>query len=298
MNVVMAWPVAKLSPPNCKQRAQNQQMNAHAQRAHHAEEHKAHIHQVAEVLVDQQLEVLQADHDVELAFAVLALPKAVRHFADAQARIRREHDVEQNLEADRRKPVRKPLEGREAHHEKSAHGIGERVLGAHQAQPLAQLAQLHAPACELAHAAAGDVARAHHQVEILFAHAAQHLGQHAFVVLQVRIHHGHIRRRRGQNSLNARRGQPAPPDPLQHAHIVVLLGQPPHRVRGAVGRVVVDKDHFVANAGERLRQPLDKRAHVPALVECGKHDRQIVGHSFLRGAEVARPTWPATVQLL
>ena len=76
---------------------------------------------------------------------------------------------------------------------------------------------------KFAHAAAGDVARAHHQVEIFFAHAAQHLRQNAFVVLHVGIHHRDKRRRRAQNSLDARRGQPAPPDPLQHAQIVVLL---------------------------------------------------------------------------
>ena len=168
------------------------------------------------------------------------------------------------------------------------------MLRAHQAQPLAQLAQLHAPRGKLAHAAAGDVARAHHQVEILFADAAQHLRQNALVVLQVRIHHRHKGRRRGQNSLNARRGQAPPSNPVQHAHIVVPLGQPAHRVRSAVRRVVIHKNHFVMNAGKRLFQALDQRAHVSSLVKCGKHDRQIVGHSFLRGAvALPRPPGPA-----
>jgi hypothetical protein len=170
-----------------------------------------------------------------------------------------------------------------AHHEEAAHGIAELVLGAHQAQPPAQLAQLHPPACKLAHAAAGNVARAHHQIEILFAHAAQHLGQNAFVVLQVRVHHGYKGRRRGQNSLNARRGQSAPSDPVQHAQIVVLA-QPAAAPRRRCRRASRRPQRSLRSECRRAPSPGDRQsAHVPALVERGQHDRQIVGHVFLRG---------------
>ena len=77
------------------------------------------------------------------------------------------------------------------------------MLGAHQAQPPAQLAELDARLSKLAHAAAGDVARAHHQVEIFFTDAMKHLGQDAFVVLHVRVHDGDKRCRCAQNSLDA-----------------------------------------------------------------------------------------------
>ena len=77
-------------------------MHAYAQGAYHREEHKAHIHQVAQVFIDQQLKVFEPHHYIEFAFAVLAQAEAIRHLADAQAGPRRKHDVEQNLEADAR----------------------------------------------------------------------------------------------------------------------------------------------------------------------------------------------------
>ena len=115
-------------------------------------------------------------------------------------------------------------------------------------------------------------------------------------MLQVCIHHGHEGRRRGQNSLDARRGQSTPSDAVQHTQIVMVAGQPPHHIRGAVGRVVIHKNHFVVNARKRPRQAIDHRTHVSALVKCGQHDRQIVGHALLRCAQKVAGLQPATAR--
>ena len=82
-------------------------MNRKTRRADQSEEDEARIDQIARQLGEQQAEELQADLDVELALALLALAEDIGLLGDAQIRPRGRDDVEQDLEADRRQFCRR-----------------------------------------------------------------------------------------------------------------------------------------------------------------------------------------------
>ena len=61
-------------------------------------ENKTHRHQAAERLVQEKVEILEADHDIEFALAVLARAELIREFARPQLAPGRKNDVQQDLE--------------------------------------------------------------------------------------------------------------------------------------------------------------------------------------------------------
>jgi hypothetical protein len=63
-----------------------------------------------------------------------------------------------------------------------------------------------------------------------------------------------------------------------------VQGEPPYQGRCAVRGIVVDEDYLVTNTDKCFLKAFDQQAYVPYLVKGRKHNRQIVRHSFLRGA--------------
>ena len=100
-------------------------MDDGADGADEAEEDEADRDVAADELVEDELEVLEADDEVELALAVLAEAEVVGDFADADLAIGGEDDVEQDLEADGGEAMGDALEEGAANDEEAAHGIGE-----------------------------------------------------------------------------------------------------------------------------------------------------------------------------
>ena len=133
-------------------------MDDGADGADEAEEDEAHGDVTADELVEDELEVLEADDEIELALAVLAKAEVVGDFADADLAIGGEDDVEKDLEADAGEAVGDALEEGAAHDEEAAHGIGEGGMALDAGETAAEAAEADAPAAEVAHAAAADVA--------------------------------------------------------------------------------------------------------------------------------------------
>ena len=94
-------------------------------------------------------------------------------------------------------------------------------------------------------------------------------------MLQVGVHDGDVRGEIALDTLDHRRGQPAPAEPADAAHAPIGGAGQPQRLDGAVGRVVVDEHDLPADAVERLRQLLQERDDVVALVEGGDDDDEL-----------------------
>ena len=103
----------------------------------------------------------------------------------------------------------------------------------------------------------------------------QHLGQQAFVVLQVPVHDGDEGRGAGHGALDHRAGQAASAHPVQALDPRVLDGDGLDLGRGAVGRVVVDEDDFPDDVGQHRLQLGDQLGDIGPLVEGGDHHRQL-----------------------
>ena len=90
-------------------------------------------------------------------------------------------------------------------------------------------------------------------------------------MLQIGVHHGDVRRCRRHHPFDACRRQPAPIDALEHPHPPVSSRHLPHGLGRTVGRVVIDDDDLVADAGEDEVEPSNELDHIFALVE-RRHD--------------------------
>ncbi len=89
MPVAEAWDSMKLKCSHFEKQAEQQEVNDGADGADEAEEDEADGDVAADELVENELEVFEADDEVELALAVLAEAEVVGDFADADLAIGR-----------------------------------------------------------------------------------------------------------------------------------------------------------------------------------------------------------------
>src|ERR1700693_2893416 len=95
----------------------------HAHGAHDAEDQKTNRHDVADLLVNEQLQVFETDSDIQFAGAVQALAKSVRNLADPQGASRRGDHVKQDLETDPRGGTNDFFQKIASHNKKAPHRI-------------------------------------------------------------------------------------------------------------------------------------------------------------------------------
>src|SRR5205823_8961124 len=137
-------------------------------------------------------------------------------------------DVEQYLEALRRKLRRQLFEPVTADHEEAAHGIGD--FDAEHA--LCNLGGKHAGAGALlvkaVGAAALNVTAANYQFRLPALREREHFWQLRLVMLQIGIDHGRIGRAGSQNAFDAGTGQAAPADATDAADAGIASRQVPH----------------------------------------------------------------------
>ena len=202
---------------------------------------------------------------------MLARAEGEGNFDGPQLALRGGHDIEQDLEALGGELRRQLLEAVAADHEEAAHGIGDLDLQHAPGDFGCQRADAGALLVEAVGAAALDIAAADHEFRLTALQQGDHLRQLRFVVLQIGVHHRRIGGARRQDALDAGAGQAAPPDPPDTADPGVLPRQGPHHLPGTVRRIVIDKDDFPGDAGERRVQPPVKYRDVVAFVE-GRDD--------------------------
>ena len=77
---------------------EREEMHGEPRRTHDGEEYEADRQAIPRQLGEQQPEVFEHDHVVELRFPVLARPEHERQFCDAQAATARGEDVQEDLE--------------------------------------------------------------------------------------------------------------------------------------------------------------------------------------------------------
>ena len=108
-------------------------MHDEARRADEAEQDEAQRDHVARELCQHEAEEIQRHHGIELALAMQPRAESEGHFHGAQFAPGGGDDVEQDLEALRRKLRRELLEAVAADRKETAHGIGnldaQRPLG-------------------------------------------------------------------------------------------------------------------------------------------------------------------------
>jgi hypothetical protein len=95
----------------------------------------------------------------------------------------------------------------------------------------------------------------------------EHARQQHLVMLQVAIHHREIGRAARQHALDAGRTEPASAKALPATDTALRPRQLAHHVSRAVRRIVVDKDDFLDEAGERSVEALDHQRDLAAHVE-------------------------------
>ena len=128
---------------------------------------------------------------------------------------------------------------------------------------------------ELAGAAAAHVAARHRQIRLLAARHVEQLGNQGLIVLQVRVHHGEVRRGARQHAFDARGGEAAPADALDAAHPGIALRALAHQVFAAVVGIVDHDDGFPVEAGERLLERIQQPRQVLALAKRRHHDGKL-----------------------
>ena len=188
-------------------------------------------------------------------------------------------------------------------HEEAAHRIAERNRQDAPRQRGGQTADRAARFVEGAGAAAFDVAAGGDEVCLAGAQGGQHGGQHAFVMLQVGIHHGDEGRAGRQDAFDAGAGQAAAADTAQAAHARIDCGDRLGGFGRAVGRIVVDEDRFPGDAVKRRVEPAHQFGHIVPLLEGRKDNGQLDPGTRLRRCErqwngvghtrlLASPWWP------
>jgi hypothetical protein len=247
-------------------------VHEHACAAHQREGDKAHRHPAADGLVEQQHRVFPRDLAVELALAVAAVAEGVAHLGEAQRPGAGGEQVDQDLEAERRELAHGIHERCAGHHEVSAHRIAEFRRHEPPGQARGQTADPRPSGIPAAEAPPARMAAADNDVESLLFQAREHFRQNRLVVLQVGVHHRHVRCAGGENALDACGRQAAPADPLHAAHPRIARGERPNGLARGVAGVVVDEHHLPGDAGQRLFERAHQFRHVFALVERGHND--------------------------
>ena len=218
-----------------EEEAEQQQMDDGADGADEAEEDKADGDVAADEFVEDELEVFEADDEVELALAVLAEAEVVGDFADANLAFGGEDDVEQDLEADGGEAMGDALEERAANDEEPAHGIGEMGVVLDARETAAETAEFDTPVGEVAHAAAADVAGTDDEVEMIGGDETVHFGKDGFVVLEVGIHDSDVGSGGGEHAFNAGGGEAATADAMEDVQVVLMAGEALGEGGGAIG---------------------------------------------------------------
>lgn len=239
-----------------EQQAEEHEVNDSADGAYEGEEHEADGDVAADEFVEDELEVLEANDEVELALAVLTQAEVVGDFADADLTIGGQDDVEEDLEANGGEAMGDALEEGAADDEEAAHGIGEVGVALYAGETAAEAAEADAPVGEVAHAAAADVAGADDEVEVFGGYLANHLGEHGFVMLEVGIHDGDVWGGGGEHAFDAGGGEAAAADAMEDVQVVLGVGEAFNDGGGAIGGVVVDDDDLVADIMEGIAELL------------------------------------------
>ena len=278
------------------QKAQNADVHRCPDQTNQNEEHELHGDQPAHHLVEKQDRKFQNHQGVELAFAELARAHAIGQLAIGHLAVHRQEEVQKDLEALAGKVLHGTLQECPLEHEKTAHRVGEFGLGQPVGNTGGKAADGDPGRRQVAGAALGHVAAVRNQLDVAFLQEFQHRREPGLVVLHIRVDHRDEGGVAGQHAFDAGRGKAAAADPLDAAHPRVL-GEASDRIGGAIGRIVVDEDHFPGNALERLFQGRDHRRHVGALVEGWDNDGQFAGHAvFLAIAKSRNPRWSVRIR--
>ena len=214
---------------------------------------------------------------------MLARTESKGNFDGAQLALRGRNEIEQDLEALDRELRRQFLEAVAADHEEAAHGIGDLDLEGASGDLSCKLTGPCPLLVETVGAAALDIAAADHEFRLAAPQQLDHLRQLRFVMLQIGVDDSRIGAARGQNALDACTRQSAAPDPADTADAGILPRQPPHHFPGSVRGIVIDKDHFPGNAGQRGLQPPIQHGDVVTLVEGRHNDRKLRQTGLRRG---------------
>ena len=235
--------------------------------------------------MDDEPEEIQADQRRQLRFAGLARAKDVGRFDDLEAAAGGQHDIDEDLEAVGRKPRREPRDDVAADHEEAAHRIADRDPGHAAEEPGAEVAELLARRRQAARRRLVGDARADREIAAARRERFVHFRQDRFVVLQVAVDHRDEIGARRQPALDHRARQAEAIDAPDAAQARIARRQRIGDVGGAVGRIVVDDDHFPRQAGERRLEPLEQDGNVGRLA-VGRHDhgegRPRHGHRRIR----------------
>src|SRR2546421_344704 len=164
-----------------------------AGRPHSAEDQKPGWHEIANFLVQKQLQVFEPYNDIELARTVLALPKGVRDLPNPYETLRRGHQVEQDLEADARSGTNDFFKVVTRQDKKAAHWVADVCMRYPPAEIMSEVTQNHAMPSEVPHTTASSIARSHDDVETLRFELGKHLRQNPLVMLEVGIHNSDVR---------------------------------------------------------------------------------------------------------
>ena len=207
-----------------------------------------------------------------------AAAKTERHLPNLSIRGADQH-LEQDLEPDGAEL--EPFDGGLAAHEVAGERVGRLARLAEEQLGEAAAEARNDPArraVEPAGAPAGEVARGHHQVELLGSELLKHHRQHLRRVLEVAVHD---RDRQAIGELEAldRGGAEAVPAlrrPVNHANDDARrrVGCQPIEDRGGLVAAVVDEDDLGRKACDSVGDPLDQGVHVAGLVPGRHHHRE------------------------
>src|SRR5262249_25296212 len=114
-----------------------------------------------------------------------------------------------------------------------------------------------------------------HEVAAFLPEQVKHLRQDSFVVLQVGIHHGYIRRGGGQNAFHAGGTQTAPTNPLDATNAPMGLRDIANVGCRSVRRIVVNKNDLPVRSTKHDIEAIYQERNVVSFVECRHDDGQL-----------------------
>src|SRR5215471_13952863 len=198
---------------------------------------------------------------------MLPPPEAVGQFAYPYRFGRGREEIQQHFEPLPGHPAQRVLEHVASAHEEAAQQVCDICFADEARQPSSEPAEPHTAATPVAKPSPRGIAAADYQIDDASLEEPQHLEQQPLVVLKIAVHHGNIRRRRGEHSLDASSGEPATADPLQTSDSRVRARNRADTLGRAVPRVIVDKDRFPRNFAQCRHQQAHQRFDVISLIE-------------------------------
>ena len=178
-------------------------------------------------------------------------PEDIRDFDGLQPAARREHDIDQDLEALGRKTRRQSRDRLALEHEEAAHGIADGRPGDLAKEPGAELAQLLARRRQADRGIGVGDARSDREIAAPLDESGVHLRQDGFVMLKIAVDHRDEIGARSEPAFDHRAGQAEPIDAAQTAQSRIAPRDRVGDVGGAIGQIVIDDDHLPRQAGER-----------------------------------------------